>query len=67
MNPSILTQYQISLALLLRRAGFDYMEVAALVAHYEKEEQQIKDNLLVWIYDKNPTKQEVLEFLSENG
>ena len=44
-------------------AGFDVREIAALVNHYEQEEQDVKDELLLFLYDKNPTRQEVLEFL----
>lgn len=59
----MLTEYQKALIFLLKRAGFEPRETAAIVNHYEQEEQDLKDELLIFLRDKNPTKQEVLEYL----
>ena len=59
----MLTEYQKALTYLLYRAGFEEREITVLVNHYEQEEQDVKDELLIFLYDKNPTRQEALEFL----
>ena len=59
----MLTEYQKALTYLLYRAGFEVREITVLVNHYEQEEQDVKDKLLIFLRDKNPTRQEALEFL----
>ena len=59
----MLTEYQKALIYLLKRAGFELEEIAVLVNHYEQEEQDVKDDLLIFLRDKNPTRQEALEYL----
>lgn len=59
----MLTEYQKALTYLLYRAGFEAREITVLVNHYEQEEQDVKDKLLIFLRDKNPTRQEALEFL----
>lgn len=59
----MLTEYQKALIFLLKRAGFETREIAAIVNHYEQEEQDVKDRLLIFLYDNNPTRQEALEYL----
>ena len=57
----MLTEYQKALIYLLKRAGFELEEIAVLVNHYEQEEQDVKDDLLIFLRDKNPTRQEALD------
>ena len=59
----MLTEYQKALIFLLKRAGFEEIEITVLVNHYEQEDQDVKDKLLIFLRDKNPTKQEALEYL----
>ena len=59
----MLTEYQKALIYLLKRAGFELEEIAVIVNHYEQEEQDVKDDLLIYLRDKNPTRQEALEYL----
>lgn len=59
----MLTEYQKALIYLLKRAGFELEEITVLVNHYEQEEQDVKDDLLIFLRDKNPTRQEALEYL----
>lgn len=59
----MLTEYQKALIFFLKRAGFEEIEITVLVNHYEQEEQDVKDDLLIFLRDKNPTKQEALEYL----
>lgn len=61
----MLTEYQKALIFFLKRAGFEEIEITVLVNHYEQEEQDVKDKLLIFLRDKNPTKQEVLEFMAK--
>ncbi len=60
----MLTEYQKALIFLLKRAGFEEIEITVLVNHYEQEEQDVKDKLLIFLRDNNPTRQEVLEFMA---
>ena len=60
----MLTEYQKLLAFLLMKAGFDRREVAAIAGNFEQEEQELKDQLLLFLWDNNPTRQEVLDFLA---
>ena len=60
----MLTEYQKLLAYLLMKAGFERREVAALAGNFEQEEQELKDQLLLFLWDNNPTRQEVLDFLA---
>lgn len=59
----MLTEYQKALIFLLKRAGFEEIEITVLVNHYEQEDQDVKDKLLIFLRDNNPTRQEALEFL----
>lgn len=59
----MLTEYQKLLAYLLKRAGLENREVAAIAGNFEEEEQELKDKLLLYLWDNNPTRQEVEEFL----
>ena len=59
----MLTEYQKALTYLLYRAGFEAREITVLVNHYEQEEKDVKDELFIFLRDKNPTRQEALEFL----
>ena len=61
----MLTEYQKALIFLLKRAGFEEIEITVLVNHYEQEEQDVKDKLLIFLRDNNPTRQEVLEFMAK--
>jgi hypothetical protein len=45
------------------KAGFERREVAAIAGNFEQEEQVLKDQLLLYLWDNNPTRQEVLDFL----
>ena len=60
----MLTEYQKLLAYLLMKAGFERREVAAIAGNFEQEEQELKDQLLLFLWDNNPTRQEVLDFLA---
>ena len=60
----MLTEYQKLLAFLLMKAGFERREVAAVAGNFEQEEQDLKDQLLLYLWDNNPTRQEVLDFLA---
>ena len=60
----MLTEYQKLLAFLLMKAGFERREVAAIAGNFEQEEQELKDQLLLFLWDNNPTRQEVLDFLA---
>ena len=60
----MLTEYQKLLAFLLMKAGFERREVAAIAGNFEQEEQELKEQLLLCIWDNNPTRQEVLDFLA---
>ena len=60
----MLTEYQKLLAFLLMKAGFERREVAAIAGNFEQEEQELKDQLLLYLWDNNPTRQEVLDFLA---
>ena len=60
----MLTEYQKALIYLLNRAGFDLSEITVLVNHFEQEEQDLKDQLLLYLWDNNPTRQEVLDYLA---
>ena len=59
----MLTEYQKALIYLLKRAGFELEEIAVLWNHYEQYEQDVKYDLLIFLRDKNPTRQEALEYL----
>ena len=60
----MLTEYQKLLAFLLMKAGFERREMAAIAGNFEQEEQELKDQLLLFLWDNNPTRQEVLDFLA---
>ena len=60
----MLTEYQKLLAFLLMKAGFERREVAAIAGNFEQEEQELKDQLLLYLWDNNPSRQEVLDFLA---
>lgn len=60
----MVTEYQKLLAFLLMKAGFERREVAAIAGNFEQEEQELKDQLLLYLWDNNPTRQEVLDFLA---
>ncbi len=60
----MLTEYQKLLAFLLMKAGLGRREVAAIAGNFEQEEQELKDQLLLYLWDNNPTRQEVLDFLA---
>lgn len=60
----MLTEYQKLLAFLLMKAGFESREVAAIAGNFEQEEQELKDQLLLYLWDNTPTRQEVLDFLA---
>ncbi len=60
----MLTEYQKLLAYLLMKAGLERREVAAIAGNFEQEEQELKDKLLLFLWDNNPTRQEVLEFMA---
>ena len=60
----MLTEYQKLLAYLLMKAGFERREVAAIAGNFEQEEQELKDQLLLFLWDNNQTRQEVLDFLA---
>ena len=59
-----LTEYQRLLAYLLMKAGFERREVAEIAGNFEQEEQELKDQLLLYLWDNNPSRQEVLDFLA---
>lgn len=61
----MLTEYQKLLAYLLKKAGLERKEVAAIAGNFEQEEQELKDKLLLYLWDNNPTRQEVLEFMAK--
>jgi hypothetical protein len=46
------------------QAGFERREVTAIAGNFEQEEQELKDQLLLYLWDNNPTRQEVLDFLA---
>lgn len=60
----MLTDYQKALGIYLMKAGLSSRETAVLVSYYEKEDDLTKAEILVWLADNNPTKQEVLHILS---
>ena len=64
MLNAMLTEYQKLLAFLLMKAGFERREVAAIAGNFEQEEQELKDQLLLYLWDNNPSRQEVLDFLA---
>ena len=64
MLNAMVTEYQKLLAFLLMKAGFERREVAAIAGNFEQEEQELKDQLLLYLWDNNPTRQEVLDFLA---
>ncbi len=61
----MLTEYQKLLAYLLKKAGLECKEVAAIAGNFEQEEQELKDKLILYLWDNNPTRQEVLEFMAK--
>lgn len=64
MLNAMVTEYQKLLAFLLMKAGFERREVAAIAGNFEQEEQELKDQLLLYLWDNNPSRQEVLDFLA---
>ena len=61
----MVTEYQILLAVLLVKAGLEKREAAAIAGNFEEEDQELKDKLLLFLWDNKPTRQEVLDYLAD--